>query len=357
MRVNLKNLLSVIISFSLGFFILYLVFRQQQGVYLASCDLSSDPYGCSLIKKTWADFTDAKWIYIIIAILFSFLSNIIRALRWNLLTEPLGYPLRLTNSLSAILIGYFTSLALPRVGEFIRAGVISKYENMPSEKAFGTVILERVIDVIIFGMVGLLTFLVAYKDISSYLIDEFRKFGERNQINWGTIFSVGNIMLYSVLILASILLLIYFRKKLLQSKFGNKISSFFYGLLEGMTSISKLQAKTRFIVYSFSIWICYFLMVYSAFFAYEPTSQLGLVPALAVLLFGSLGVVIPSPAGMGSFQYLVSKSLNIYGVSTISGFTYANLHFFAIGLGSTIFFGLLAYLILPLYNGKHFNKQ
>ncbi len=90
MRVNLKNLLSVIISFSLGFFILYLVFRQQQGVYAASCDLSSDPYGCSLIKKTWADFTDAKWIYIIIAILFSFLSNIIRALRWNLLTEPLA---------------------------------------------------------------------------------------------------------------------------------------------------------------------------------------------------------------------------------------------------------------------------
>jgi glycosyltransferase 2 family protein len=349
---SIKNLISFLLSFSLGFIILYFVFKQQQGVYESTCDLANDPYGCSLIKKTWHDFTSAKWGYILLAVMFSFLSNVIRALRWNLLTTPLGYPLRLTNSLGAILIGYFTSLALPRVGEFIRAGVIAKYEQMPTEKAFGTVILERVIDVILFALVGLLTFVVAYKDISSYLIDEFKKFGDRNKIDWNSLFSIANIFMYIIFTTVTILSVIYFRKKLLSSKFGTKVSSFFSGLFEGLTSISKLEHRTLFITYSLSIWICYFFMVFVAFFAYEPTSHLGFVPALAVLLFGSLGVVIPSPAGMGSFQYLVSKSLNIYGVSSISGFTYANLHFFAIALGSTIVFGLLSYLILPIYNSK-----
>ena len=352
MQINFKNLISFLISISLGFIILYLVFNQQQNVYASTCDINTDPYGCSLIKKTWADFEGAKWGYVLIAIGFSFLSNLLRALRWNLLTEPLGYPLRLPNSLAAILIGYFTSLAIPRIGEFIRAGVLSKYENIPSEKAFGTVILERIIDVVIFALVGVLTFLVAYKDISSYLMEEFRKFGERNKIDKSEVFSAFNISVVLILLILGIFSIIYFRRKLLKTALGLKVGKFFRGLFEGMTSIFQLKKRTLFITYSLLIWVSYFFMVFVAFFAYEPTSHLGYVPALAVLLFGSLGMFIPSPAGMGSFQYLVSKALNIYGVSTISGFTYGNMHFFAIALGSTIVFGLLSYMFLPLYNAR-----
>lgn len=321
-------------------------------MYASTCDISTDPHGCSLVKKTMSDFAGAKWGYVLLAICFSFIANLFRALRWNLLTEPMGYPLRLPNSIAAILIGYFTSLAIPRIGEFIRAGVLAKYENIPSEKAFGTVILERIIDVIIFGLVGVLTFIVAYKDISTYLIDEFRKFGERNKINQAELFSTLNITIAFLLVAILIFSFIYFRKKWMNTVIGLKISKFFGGLFEGMTSIFQLKHRTIFIAYSLLIWVSYFFMVYVAFFAYEPTSHLGFIPALAVLLFGSLGMFIPSPAGMGSFQYLVSKSLNIYGVSTISGFTYGNLHFFAIGLGSTIVFGLLAYIFLPLYNAS-----
>jgi glycosyltransferase 2 family protein len=346
-RPNLKNILSFTLSLSLGIIILYLVFQQQQNVYESTCDIKTDPNGCSLVKKTMSEFSEANWFFMLLAITFSLLSNVFRALRWNLLTEPMGYPIRFFNAFGAILIGYFTSLAIPRIGEFMRAGVLAKYERMPTEKAFGTVILERVVDVIIFAIVGLLVFLVAYKDISSYLIAVFQKYTDKS---WESLFSLTNILLLLGAVVLGIFIILYFRKAILRSKFGHKVANFFNGLLEGLTSISKLQKRSLFVIYSFSIWVCYFLMVYVAFFAYEPTAHLGFKPALAVLLFGSLGMFIPSPAGMGSFQWLVSQSLNIYGVASVNGFTYGNLHFFAVAICSTIVFGLSSYIFLPIYN-------
>lgn len=340
----MKNIITFIISFSIGAIILYLVYQQQQEQYALTCvDIETDPFKCSLLRKTLDDVLNAKWVYIVIGLLISLLSNVLRALRWQQLTKPMGHKIGFWNALGAILIGYFTNLALPRVGEVLRGGVLAKYEDIPMEKAFGTIVTERIVDVIIFGLVIMLSFIFAYSDIVTYITKNVNIKSYNNQnfvLILGSIFIIGLSVLF------------VFKKQIIRSSFGKKIKKIVLGFAEGMMSARKVENKLLFLIYSLGVWVCYFIITFIVFKSYEPTAHLSPVVVLVVLLFGSLGMFLPSPGGMGSFQYLVAEALTIYGVSSVSAFTYANLQFFTVNIFGTVLFGALAYLILPLINVK-----
>jgi glycosyltransferase 2 family protein len=340
---SVKNLLNFTVSLSLGLGILYAVYYQQQADYEAGCDMATHPYQCSFLRQMWADFLATDWRYFGLASFIAVLSNAFRALRWDLMLKPLGHRIDFINGLSAVNIGYFTNLAFSRVGEVIRAGVATRYEDIPMDKAFGTIVVERIVDVIIFAIVAVLALLFGYDKIINYLLTK-GDFSALSNLKW--------VIPFFLIMLLSFYFFWKNLEKIKESRLGSKVVKFVNNMVEGVVSIGKMEQKWLFIFYSIGVWACYFAMTWLIFKAYAPTQSLSPVVVLVVLLFGSLGMFIPSPGGMGSFQFLVSEALIIYGVKPMEAFTYANLQFFTLNVAVVVIFGLISYLILPLYNGS-----
>ena len=124
------------------------------------------------------------------------------------------------------------------------------------------------------------------------------------------------------------------------------------GFLQGILSVKKVSNLPLFILYTIGIWFLYYCMMYFSFFTFDATSHLGYTAALIVFVFGSLGILIPTPGGMGSYHFLVAEALTLYGVSAGDGFSFANIVFFSVSVFVSVFFGLLFLIFLPMYNKK-----
>lgn len=345
MNNSLKSFLQFILFLGLGLIILYLVFSKYEANYQLECAANNiAAQDCSLVKKIWDDFKTSSWFFIVISVGIYLFSNALRTLRWNLLLQPMGYHVKFFNGFGAIMIGYITSLAIPRIGEVLRAGVVAKYEDIPSEKAFGTIISERVIDFLMLMIVSLLAVLISYETIIDYL--------KANAVfNFGLSFQT--ILLVGLLFLLAFSILFYFRNQLINSNLGQKVITIVKGLFEGIMSIFKMKNRLAFILYTIGIWLCYFVMTLTMLYALPSTSHLGGETAMMILLFGSLGLIVPTPGGMGSYHFLLVEALSIFGVSNVDGFSFANLIFFSINIFGNILFGLTAYIALPILNRKN----
>lgn len=346
--IKLSQVLKFLFFLSLGLIILYLIYQNQQSSYLKECALNGIPSGdCNLWDKIVKDFTSAKWAYVFLSVGLYLVSCIIRAIRWNMLTKPLGYKLNNWNALGAVMVGYLANMALPRVGEFVRAGVISKYDKIPADKAIGTIITERIVD---FLMLLIAIALMVMFEASKVIIYFKENFSISDKLN------SFNIIVFAIIFLAAVLLfvLVYrkYKQALFQSAFSIRINNFLIGLKSGVFSILKLKNPLLFVLYSAAIWFMYFLMTYIGFYSFGPTAGLSTSAALLVFVFGSLGVVFPSPGGMGSYHFLVMQGLALYGVGDSDGFSFANIIFFSVNLIGNVFVGLLFLILLPLLNGK-----
>ncbi len=348
MKDRLILALKVIGFFSVGIIILYLVFANQQESYYAECALKNiSPENCSLLDKVFNDFGQANVFILIFAIALFMLSNIIRALRWHLLLEPLGYKPRLINSLGATMIGYLLNLSIPRAGEIAKPATLSRNENIPLDVTIGTIVTDRIMDVICLLIVFLLTIVLAYNDIIDYL-EENLSISEK--FNFITESPILMISLGTFALLISYLVYSQWQR-INQFVIVIKIRDFALGILKGVVSVTKMKKKGLFLFYSFAIWLLYYLMTYVMFFALAPTSHLSATTGLVVFLFGSLGIVIPSPGGMGSYHFLVGQALSLYGISGTDAFSFANIAFFTIQAGNIIFGGL-ALILLPFFNKR-----
>jgi len=149
MKEKFATIAKIVVFFGLGIGILYLVFARQSAAYQADCALKGIAASeCSLTQKIINDVSHADYRWIVLTILLFILSNVFRALRWKMMIEAIGYRPRFINLFGTIMINYLANLTIPRSGELIRAGMISKYENIPVEKAFGTIVTDRLFDVI-----------------------------------------------------------------------------------------------------------------------------------------------------------------------------------------------------------------
>ncbi|GEM53420.1 lysylphosphatidylglycerol synthase transmembrane domain-containing protein [Empedobacter brevis] len=243
--------------------------------------------------------TNYFWIFASMAI--SILTYWIRAARWNLLLKPMGYHTQTSSGFWAIAFAYFMNLTIPRSGEVARATSFYKMENVPFEKSFGTVVLERVIDVLFLGFVFGLTLLFNYETFIRFV--ELGHSEKAHHTN--TEPSFLNYYITLGIIILGIILIIFFRKKMTQLAFFDKIKTFFLGLWEGIKSISKLEKKGLFLFYSFALWICYFLMTYLVFFAFPDTKEFGIPEGLFLLIAGSLGMILPVSGGL-AYPYIMS---------------------------------------------------
>ena len=343
----LKNLLKFIVFVGVGFGILYFVYQRQNAAYQQECILKGiSSEDCSLISKVYDDFVNSNLYYLFLVIFLFTLSNVSRALRWRMMLKPIGISASFFSSFNSIMLGYFANLGLPRVGEFVRAAALAKKENVKFDKVMGTIVLDRIIDVISLLIVFVVTILIS----SGKLINFIRDNGDlsdkmmkiiNNPVYW--FFGV------SFLILAFFILK---SNKFKNSFIGIKILNFIQGILTGIKSIKSIKNPGIFIFHSIFIWVMYFMMNYVGFLAFEPTSGLGIDAAIVVFTFGSLGMVIPSPGGMGTYHFLVIEALKLFGISGSNGFSYANIIFFSIQIFGIIFFGIIALIMLNIGKKK-----
>ena len=353
MKKHLSNLLKFTLFLGTGIVILYLVYQNQNASFIEECQqkgISTENY--TLFDKIVNDFKGVNYWWVLVVLVVFTISNISRAIRWRMLIVPLGYQPKHINLFLSVILNYFANLGLPRIGEFVRAATISKYEKMAVEKVMGTIVVDRIMDVISLLIVIGITFLVQADAIYDY-------FNKRNQA--ATAGDAGQSGLLSSPILWAIvgfglftLILIWvFREKILASTIGQKVVSILKGFAEGLQTIRSLKRPGLFLFHSANIWVMYIMMNYLCFFAFTPTEHLGFAAGLTVFVFGALGIVIPSPGGMGSYQYLVVQALALYGISESDAFSFSNIIFFSIQIGSNVVLGIIALILLPIINQNY----
>ncbi len=352
MKKILLNILKSILFFSVGFTILYLVYRTQNANYVAECAQKGIPDAeCSLLHKVITDFKGANYWWILVVLICFTWSNLSRAIRWNMMIRPLGYRPKISNAFFSVMLGYLANLGLPRAGEVVRAGVFSKVENIAVEKVMGTIVLDRIIDVISILIVTGLALLLEYDRIWGYFSEEF-SLDEK-------IAGLLQSKLIWILLLLGISFLIglfVFRKRLMQTALYQKVEGIIKGFVEGILTVRQLDRPLLFLFHSINIWLMYFLMTYFCFFSFAPTASLPMVAGLTVFVFGAWGIVIPSPGGMGTYHFLVGVALATFGVSADDAFSFANINFFSIQIGCNVLMGLLS-LALVFYLNRNYTPK
>lgn len=261
-------------------------------------------------------FRTANYNWVILAILLGVLSHLLRSLRWKLFFEPMGYHPSLRNTFFAVMIGYFANMAFPRLGEVSRCGILAKYEKIPFNKAFGSVITERAIDMILFLLLFLLTIFTQIGTIDNYLDTKiYPKIYEKIQDP-----ALIKLMVYGgiAFVVIVVAILLFFRRSLASSRIGKKIRIMIAGFWEGLKSLSGIRHPFLFIAYSLLIWVLYFFMLYVCFFCFTETAGLSLGAGLSALVLGSVGIMI-TPGGIGLYPAIIQETLRLYGISMTTG--------------------------------------
>lgn len=274
-------------------------------------------------------FISADYNYVLISLALAFAGYVLRAYRWKYTLTQIGYVPNFRLNFLAVSIGYFVNLTIPRSGEVSRALILKKYQDVPFDKAFGTIIGERIVDFFILLFFIFLSIIVEFDTLKNFLL---------GYISFGKLITILSIGLIGFLVS----LYLYFYSKW---KFILSIKSKVEGLKEGALSIWKMPNKWEFLVYTFLIWLSYVLMFYITTFALEETSSISFGTALVAFVIGSLTVSFTN-GGFGIFPILIGQILILYQIPREAGEAFGWIAWIS-QLLITLFLGLFSFLALP----------
>lgn len=330
----MKNVLKYTISLLLAGGLLWFVFKD--------IDLNA------MLERLQA--ADWRWIALSCGLLM--LAHITRAWRWQMLLEPLEHRPGLFDATIAVLTGYFANYIVPRMGEVTRCGTLYKLDKVPVNLGFGTVVAERVFDVLVLLVLIGLNFILEFDRLSTFFLDFFG--GKVNSPSEGP--SVL-LIVAGVVVVAGLLAVIYIiknkslREKLLANAFVGKVVDFLKGMAEGLVSVRRLRSPGLFIFSTLLIWVFYYLVSYVLFFCIPETADLGPLAGLTLLVIGAIGMTAPTQGGIGAYHLLVGNVMILYGLTQADGVTLATfIH------GTQMLFmlviGALAFLVVLFKNKK-----
>lgn len=285
------------------------------------------------IAKIRISFQKANYYYIFLSLVIACLGYWSRAYRWKYALQHLGYQTKFYNNFFTVSVSYLMNLTVPRSGEISRAALLKKYENVPFDKAFGTIVAERMVDLAIFLLFVIVGFLLQYDKLNQFLLD--------NDVSLKTIgiFAVVGFIMFVIFIL----IWIYAEWNIIQ-KLKTKLS----GLIEGMTTIFLMKDRWKYLSHSFFIWFSYLSMFYVTIFAMPETAQITFDIVIMGFIFGSLAIGF-SNGGLGAYPFSIALVLSLYGISTEAGTAFGWLVWTSQTL-LTIILGLVSYLLLPILN-------
>ncbi|WP_289037392.1 lysylphosphatidylglycerol synthase transmembrane domain-containing protein [uncultured Zobellia sp.] len=276
---------------------------------------------------------EADLFWVSISIILGILGHISRAVRWNYLLEPLGYKPKIINNVFIILMAYFANLGIPRTGEILRATALTTYEDVPFEKGFGTIVTERVIDVIMLLFLIGLTLILQTDSILGFLQDRG--------------FNLKSLLLLMGTGVIGLVFFFFFIKKSTHT-LAVKIKGFVKGLMEGVFSIFKMKRKWAFVMHTLFIWGCYIAMLWVIKFTVPETIHLSLSELMVAFVAGSFAMTATN-GGIGLYPIAVSSALAIFGISAVSGDAFGWIMWIAQTL-MIVVFGAISFLVLPLFN-------
>ncbi len=290
MKTILVSSVRYLIFFLVGILLLWLALR---GINLA---------------QIWNVIKNAYYLWILLALVPGFISHVSRAMRWNIMIEALGHKTNTWSTFYAVMTGYFANMAVPRLGEITRCTVLSRSDHIPMNRLIGTVIAERLFDLITLVVIMILVILSQFGLLRGFL--------ERMVVEPVSERMSGSVWL--MLLFAAGLLITLFLFWLLlrfsmpfirKLSFYKKMKDLLLGFVSGIKSIKNLPNKKAFMMHTVIIWAMYFFMAYIPFRALAATSHLALADAATLLMMGSLAMVMPVPAGIGAYHWIVTKTL------------------------------------------------
>tara|TARA_S200000501_G_scaffold73336_1_gene65263 strand:- start:4048 stop:5013 length:966 start_codon:yes stop_codon:yes gene_type:complete len=317
---NLKNKLSfkTFLPISIGLFCIYYSFKDIKFIDFKEL------------------FFGINYIWILFGLVLGALSHVSRSYRWKFLVDPLGYKLGLKNSILSVFAAYLINYTIPRAGDVARASIISNYEKIPFEKLIGTIIAERIVDMICISVLILISLVYEFERISEKIMALFLS------VNFSSV----------LIFIISILIIIFLIFRILKRfKFHKKFSNFLSGLKSGLTVIMRMEQKFAFIAHSIFIWLMYVLMFYVTSFAFSDLHGTNFFHLLISFTLAALSIMF-SNGGIGIYPLAVEESLYWYGIEAVNGLAFG----WVMWLSQTIMviiFGGLSLFILPFLNSSN----
>ena len=274
-------------------------------------------------------------------------SHYSRAVRWKYLINTLGHHPKTSNVFLSVLVMYLSNLVVPRSGEVARCGSLFKYESIPVSGLLGTVVVERLFDLVVLLLATVALIFLQFDTVASLYFASSIPNLVSNLLENKLFIAVALLAL-----LGGLYFLYRFRNRLIQLKLVDKVIQFLLELKTGFLKVAELKQKWAFVGHTLFIWIMYFGMTYICFFAYEPTANLGVSAGLAVFVAGSYGMVAPTNGGIGAWHFMVITALGIFGIGNTEASSIANVSFVIMTL-TVALYGVAAFLLMPYLNGRN----
>lgn len=335
---SLGRILQFFIFLSIGGILLYFSFRN-----VSLADLSGG-------------LRSANYVWVSFSVIVGILAYIVRAARWSILLETMDYKAPLRHTYDAVMFGYLSNFAFPRLGEITRCGLLYKTLGIPVTKGLGTVVIERVYDTLCLTLICVGVFFMRYATFGKFIREQILApasvfFHQHFSISTG-------IVLFLVLLLCGWGVFRFLKSRNVNARLKN----FLLGLKDGILSGLRMKKRALFLMYTLALWICYWATSYTIMMAMPETHHLGLADALFLMVIGGLGWVVPVQGGLGSFHFIVSLGLGIYGISQDKGVVFAtishesqSIFMIILGLSSLISAGL--YLRKKTRKGQNNNNS
>ncbi len=300
-------------------------------------------------QEIYNSFVNANFFWFFVSIIAGIFSHVFRGLRWIQMLNPMGYHPKKSNVMYAVFIGYLANLAFPRLGEVSKCGVLAKYEKIPLNKSFGTIVTERILDLIALIILFSLTIAINFERLSLYFQQKVilplqQKF---------TALQNTQTLVYLLLGIFIVIALVLF---LIKKRFPNhplvlKVKQLINGFWEGVISLKNMKRPWLFVLYTVLIWFNYWLMTYIVFLSLEETSVLSFNAGLIVLMFGSIGMIVVQ-GGIGIYPAIVAETLLLFAIPAPIGYAYGWLVWIA-QQAMIVVFGAASFALLPITNRNY----
>lgn len=286
------------------------------------------------IEEIVGYFKNANYYFVILSVMVGFMGNTLRAYRWKYMLDHLGYESNFANNFMAVNIGYLLNLTVPKSGEISRAVIVKKYNNIPFDKGFGTIVAERIIDIFFLLFFMLLAVLLQYNIVKAFILDKIPM-----QL-LTLLFIVGMVSLIT-------LILVYKYSKIkMILVLKEKIS----GLKEGLLSVVHMKKKGAYFFQTILIWMSYVLTYVIATMVIPETSTLTIGAIITSFVVGSIAIAFTN-SGFGAYPFLTSKILLFYAIAEPAGTAFGWIIWTSQML-LIIFLGVLSFIMLPIVNRK-----
>lgn len=284
------------------------------------------------IAETKKYFADANYGFVLLSVFLSVLSHFSRAYRWSFMLEAIGYKTKIANNFMAVSVAYLMNIFIPKSGEVSRAVILDKYENVPFQKGFGTIISERIVDLLFLLFFTALAFIIKFEILYDYIFEAIPA-------------SILYVLAAGILlIIISVPIYIRFSK----SNINKRLKDFIIGLKEGVFSILKMKKKGPFILHTFFIWGLYILSFYTAMHALPETSNISIGTIIITFVVGSFTFAFTN-SGFGTYPAAIAGILSVFGIAKTVGLALGWIVWIS-NISSIVIFGVLSLILLPIYN-------